>query len=158
MGVFDCTFILPPQHMRFNYFDPPTIKSNYVNPITHITHFFSGEPTSKEIEQFFVYKTRTTHKIPFERGISTELHFREGQPPTELHFHEIQTPIGLKNNQLPPTPQNYIALPSKTPIFFHLEQPSLSTRIHVNSGCSLNETRSCMLNLIMSYKSHPKTS
>ena len=49
VGVFDDTFILPPQHMRFNYFDPPTIKSNYVNPITHITHFFSGEPTSKEI-------------------------------------------------------------------------------------------------------------
>ena len=32
-------------------------------------------------------------------------------------------PLGQKNNQPPPPQQKYSALPSKTPIFFHLEQP-----------------------------------
>ena len=94
-----------------------------VNPTTHITQF-SGEPLLKNWKSFFSQSslylntnnpqdpiwTKDTHRTAFLRR-------------TELRFYKRQLPTGLENNQSPPPPKKYSDLPSKTPIFFHLEQP-----------------------------------
>ena len=154
------TFVLPPQPIRFNYcLNPPPIKSNFKSILspTYLISFLE-DPLLKKLNRFFVYKTQQPTRSHLNEWYPQKCIFEKDNHLQNYIFTKYKHPLDWKTTNSHQPHKIIVLCLQRPPYIFYLEQPSLSTRIHVSSGCSLNETRSCMLNLIMSYKSHPKTS
>ena len=89
MGVFYGTFIYPPPPMRFNFcLGPPPIRSNYQSTPPPTSSFFSGEPTSKELEEFifsffFVFKPKQPTRSHLNEGYLQNYIFEKDNLPLD---------------------------------------------------------------------------